>query len=272
MSDKNNEIVDDQEIDVMESAAPRIAAGDVDVTADMAAIFEGTDLTEDFKTKATDIFQAALVSKINEEVAKIEATNEAATEAKHAELTEALNDQLNEYLDYVVEQWMEDNKLAVEAGIKTQMTEEFLKGLKTLFSEHYVDIPEDKVDVVEELTAKVVALETSVNEEITKNIELKKQIGAFEREVAFVEVAEGLTETQAAKLESLAEAIEYSDADGFKAKLKTLRENYFPETKLSTSTTVALDDEPIADDDHVEKHVDPAMKNYVSAISRSLKK
>lgn len=263
MSDKKNEVIVDKEIDDVKP----------DVAADVAAMFEGADLTEEFKTKATDIFQAALASKINEEVAKIEAVYEAEAESKHAELTESLSNQLNEYLDYVIEQWMEDNKLAVETGLKTQMTEEFLKGLKTLFTEHYVDIPENKVDVVEELTAKVVALETSVNEEITKNIELKKQIGAFEREVAMVEVSEGLTETQVAKLESLSEAIEYTDIESFKAKLKTLRENYFPETKPSTSAvTVALDDEPIADDDHAEKIIDPAMKNYVSAISRSLKK
>lgn len=245
----------------------------VDVTADMAAMFEGADLTEEFKTKATEIFKAALASKLNEEIELATAKSKADADAAHAELVESLENQLNDYLDYVVEQWMEDNKLSIEAGLKSQMTEEFLKGLKTLFTEHYVDLPEDKVDIVEEMTSKIESLEASLNAEITKNIDLKKQVSDFERNIAVVEVSEGLTETQVAKLESLSEAIEDCDIERFKKKLKTLRENYFPETKPSTSVAdVALDDEPIADDDHAEKLIDPAMKNYVSAISRSLKK
>lgn len=271
---------DNQEIDVPEVeevvqpvSTRRITSADVDVTADVAAIFEGADLTEEFKNKASEIFTAALVYKINEAIVEIEATNDAAIEAKNAELTEALGHTLDEYLDYVIEQWMEDNKLAVETGLKAQMTEEFLAGLRTLFSEHYVNIPEGKTDVVEELAAKVETLESSLNEEITKNIELKKQISSFEREVAIVEVSEGLTDTQIAKLESLSEAIECTNAESFKLKLKALREAYFPVTKSSSpAAAVALDDEPIAENDADQPPIDPAMRNYIDAISRSLKK
>jgi len=276
MSDSDNQEIAN-ELDTEQSVEPavtrRITSADVDVTADVAAIFEGADLTEEFKTKASEIFTAALVHKINEAVEKIEAENEASIEAKNAELIEALSHTLDEYLDYVIEQWMEDNKLAVETGLKAQMTEEFLTGLRTLFSEHYVNIPEGKTDVVEELAAKVEALESSLNEEITKNIELKKQISSFEREVAIVEVSEGLTDTQIVKLESLSEAIEYTNAENFKAKLKTLREAYFPSPNPTTFATQAtLDDEPIAENDAESVPVDPAMRNYMNAISRSLKK
>jgi len=276
MSDSDNQEIAN-ELDTEQSVEPavtrRITSADVDVTADVAAIFEGADLTEEFKTKASEIFTAALVHKINEAVEKIEAENEANIEAKNAELIEALSHTLDEYLDYVIEQWMEDNKLAVETGLKAQMTEEFLTGLRTLFSEHYVNIPEGKTDVVEELAAKVEALESSLNEEITKNIELKKQISSFEREVAIVEVSEGLTDTQIVKLESLSEAIEYTNAENFKAKLKTLREAYFPSPNPTTFATQAtLDDEPIAENDAESVPVDPAMRNYMNAISRSLKK
>ena len=268
----NQEIVNELETEQPVSTR-RITSADVDVTADVAAIFEGAELTEEFKTKASEIFTAALVHKINEAIEEIETTNAANVEAETAELTEALQHTLDEYLDYVIEQWMEDNKLAVETGLKSQMSEEFLTGLRTLFSEHYVNIPEGKTDVVEELAAKVETLESSLNEEITKNIELKKQISSFEREVAIVEVSEGLTDTQIAKLETLSEAIECTNAENFKAKLKTLREAYFPVSSPTTSVTqVTLDDEPIAENDAESVPVDPAMRNYMNAITRSLKK
>lgn len=268
----NQEIVNELETEQPVSTR-RITSADVDVTADVAAIFEGAELTEEFKTKASEIFTAALVHKINEAIEEIETTNAANVEAETAELTEALQHTLDEYLDYVIEQWMEDNKLAVETGLKAQMSEDFLTGLRTLFSEHYVNIPEGKTDVVEELAAKVETLESSLNEEITKNIELKKQISSFEREVAIVEVSEGLTDTQIAKLESLSEAIECTNAENFKAKLKTLREAYFPVSSPTTSVTqVTLDDEPIAENDAESVPVDPAMRNYMNAITRSLKK
>ena len=139
----NQEIVNELETEQPVSTR-RITSADVDVTADVAAIFEGADLTEEFKTKASEIFTAALVHKINEAIEEIETTNAANVEAETAELTEALQHTLDEYLDYVIEQWMEDNKLAVETGLKSQMSEEFLTGLRTLFSEHYVNIPEGK--------------------------------------------------------------------------------------------------------------------------------
>jgi hypothetical protein len=251
--------------------AQRISSGDIDISEDVAAMFAGVDLSEDFKSKVTDIFETALVSKVNEKLEQIAEAAQIELESAKEELSEQLSTKLDEYLDYVIEQWMEENKLAVDTGLKSQVVEEFLSGLRNLFLEHYIDIPEEKVDVVEELAARVEELESSLNEEITKNMHLKQQVGGFEREVAFSEMTEGLTQTQVAKLESLVEAIDYSDIDSFKSKIVTLRENYFPSQQVLTEQRYSLDDEPI-DEEVTSKHVEPSMAGYVDAIARSIKK
>jgi len=248
-----------------------ISHDDLDLSEDLNAMFEGSDLSEETQNKIKTIFETAVVSKINEKLAELSEKMAEENKSAQEKISDDLTVKMDQYLDHVVEHWLEDNKLAVESGLKTQLTEEFLVGLKNLFTEHYIDIPEEKVNVVEELAARVSDLEEKLNSQIDENVNLKQKINEFERDVTFVEVTEGLTETQIAKLESLSESINADSVDSYKSKLQTLRQNYFPVT--TASSEISLDDEPVEVDEEGEpKQVSPAMSSYVSAISRIIKK
>lgn len=251
----------------------KISREDIDVSEDIAAAFSGSDLSEEFKAQATEIFETAVVSSVNMKLAEMaeQAEEEYAEEMQNIE--EGLTTKIDEYLDYVVEQWMEENRLAVESGLRSEVTENFLSGLRNLFAENWIDIPEEKVEVVEELASEVEHITASLDEEMQKNIELKKQVEKFEREIAFVEVSEGLTEMQIAKFESLAEAVDYEDAESYKENLETIRMSFFEnrsqEVMESRST---LDEEFIETYETSEKRLEPNMQVYSAAISRSVKK
>jgi hypothetical protein len=251
---------------------PKITAEDVSVAEDVSAMFEGAeDINEGFKEKATTIFEAAVVAKVNEQLEKISTNFEAElaeeVEALHKEMTE----NLDQYLDYVVEQWMEENRLAVEQGLKAEMVEDFLKGLKGLFEEHYVEIPDEKVDVVEELAARAEELESKLNEQIEKNVELRSVVQQHDRDELVESVSNGLTDTQKAKFETLAEGIDFSDEETFVKKLEVIKESYFGSGEDVTSSYELDDDEPLMEE-MSEKTVNPEMAGYVNAISRSMKK
>lgn len=251
---------------------PKVTAEDVAVTEDVAAMFEGAeDISEDFKEKATVIFEAAVVSKVNEQLEKISTNFEAELAEEVEKLQKELTENLDQYLDYVVEQWMAENHLAVEQGLKAEMVEDFLKGLKGLFEEHYVEIPEEKVDVVEELATKAEELESKLNEQIEKNVELHGVVEQYKRDQLIESVAGDLTDTQKAKFETLAEGIDFVDAESFTNKLTIVKESYFGKGEDVSSSYVLDDDEPLTEETS-EKAVDPGMANYVNAISRSIKK
>jgi hypothetical protein len=245
----------------------KIDADDVDVKEDIAAMFNGEDLSEDFISKATTIFESAIVSKVNDILESVTIDMEAELEVEKAEITESLTTKLDDYLEYVSEEWMKENELAVEQGIKNEITENFMAGLKDLFTENYIDIPEDKVDLVNEMATKLEELETSLNEEMEKNIELKKDIAESSQDKILVTVSEGLTESQAIKLKSLAEGVDFDDAGSYVEKLETLKENYFPTEEVITED---LDDEPLEIDNDVTS-VDPEMSAYMSAITKSIR-
>ena len=251
----------------------KISRDDIDVSEDIAAAFSGSDLSEEFKAQATEIFETAVVSAVNMKLAEMaeQAEEEHAEEIKSIE--EGLTTKIDEYLDYVVEQWMEENKLAVESGLRSEVTENFLSGLRNLFAENWIDIPEEKVEVVEELAGEVEHLTASLDEEMQKNIELKKQVEKFEREIAFVDVSEGLTEMQIAKFESLAEAVDYEDAESYKERLETIRSSFFESRSQDvTEGRTTLDEEFIETSEISEKKLEPNMQVYSAAISRSVKK
>jgi hypothetical protein len=256
-----------------EEVAKKITRDDIDVSEDIAAAFSGSDLSEEFKAQATEIFETAVVSAVNMKLAEIAEQ----AEEEHAEemqsIKEGLTTKIDEYLDYVVEQWMQENKLAVESGLRSEVTENFLSGLRNLFAENWIDIPEEKVEVVEELASEVEQLTATLDEQMQKNIELKKQVEKFEREIAFVDVSEGLTEMQIAKFESLAEAVDYEDAESYKQKLETIRTNFFESrSEEVTEGRTTLDEEFIETNETSEKKLDPSMQVYSAAISRSVKK
>jgi len=252
---------------------PKITAEDLTVAEDVSAMFEGAeDLNEDFKEKAAVIFEAAVVSKVNEQLEKISTNFEAELSEEVEKMQKELTENLDSYLDYVVEQWMEENRLAVEQGLKAEMVEDFLKGLKGLFEEHYVEIPDEKVDVVEELATKAEDLESKLNEQIEKNVELHSIVEQYKRDQLIESVSEDLTDTQKAKFETLAEGIDFADEETFVKKLHIVKESYFGNVEESTSSYDFDDDEPLVEEAQADKPADPAMANYVSAISRSIKK
>ena len=265
---------DEETIEEVHSARelPKITSEDVSVSEDVSAMFEGAeDLNEEFKEKATTIFEAAVVAKVNEQLEKISVNFEAELSEEVETVRKEMTENLDQYLDYVVEQWMEENRLAVEQGLKAEMVEDFLKGLKGLFEDHYVEIPDEKVDVVEELAARTEELESKLNEQIEKNVELRGVVEQYNRGQLIESVSNGLTDTQKAKFETLAEGIDFSDEESFVNKLTIVKESYFGNGEETTASYELDDDEPLAEETS-EKAVPSEMASYVTAISRSVKK
>lgn len=244
---------------------------DIDVSGDLGKLFEGTDLSEEFQEKATTIFEAAVVSKINESVELLSSQAEIALQEQMEEVQNELTEKVDAYLDYVVEEWLNENQLAVERGVKSELVDDFLSGLRNLFAEHYIDIPDEKVDVVEELSDKVEELTASLNEQIERNIDLKREYSQTKRQQIVSAVSKGLSENQAEKLASLSEGVDYVDEDDFTNKLETIKETYFGEGDVFTESTSITDvDEPLDLTEETNEVTDPAMANYMSAISRQV--
>jgi len=255
-------------------AGHTVTAEEIDIREDVAALFAGDDsLTEEFKEKAVTIFEAAVVSKINEQLQKYVVDIESELEAERTKLKEETVKQLDQYLDYVVENWMEENKLAVEAGVKAEVTESFMNGLKELFVEHYIEIPDDKVDVVEELATRADELESRLNEEIERNAGMKAEMTQFKKAELVAEASESLTETQKEKFFVLAESVDFVDEDVYIQKLETLKESYFTSTDESKAVVSDFDDaEPLEEEAQTSYSSNPEMSAYVHTISRTLKK
>jgi len=240
----------------------------------------GDDLSEEFKLKATTIFEAAIAGRIAEERTALEeeyAVKTAELEDTFAkqkdDLVEELSAQVSDYLDYVVEQWMKDNQVAIDSSLNAQIAEEFMTKLKTLFEESYIQVPEEKVDVVEELANKLEELEAQLNSVVAENIELRSVVEANSQDEIFDEVSEGLALTQTEKFRTLAEGVEFDTAENYRKKLEIVKEQYFTEKKVVAKTIeeqeiVELDEEVSAPQ---VKQTGP-VANYVSAISRTIKK
>jgi hypothetical protein len=235
----------------------------VDMSADVAALTEGTELTEDFAEKAKTIFEAAVTSKLNEEWAKLEESFAAqlaeAVEVSKKELAEEVEGTLN----YAVTKWLEENQVAVDRGIKNEISEDFIAGLKNLFEEHYIAVPDEKVDVLEGLSEDLCKMEERLDEQVKRNIELQNRLNESTKQVIVNLVSEGLADTQKEKLASLAEGVEYTTEEEFSKKLTTIKESYF--TKESVTKAEVADETPVegSTDD-----VSPAMAAYINAMSR----
>ena len=248
----------------------KVTPQDIDIKDDVKALFGNEDLSEEFKDKAATVFEAAVVSKINEHIDIYNTTVQSSYEEDVKAIKEEMAEKMDSYMDYVVEQWADENKLAVEQGLKAELTEDFMKGLKGLFEEHYIDIPEEKVDVVEELAAKNEELQSQLNAEIERNVEIKKDLDENSREKMVSSVSEGLTETQKDKFKTLAEGIEFSDRETYQKKLETIKESYFvEETQKEVTSPIGDTEEPL---DEEVKQPKGSMAGYVNAISRITKK
>ena len=241
-----------------------------DTNADIAAIFSGEGLSEEFKSNAKSIFEAAILAKVSEETARLEEEFEAKLVEEVQSINENLVTKIDEYLEYVVTEWMEENQLAIETGIKAELAEDFMVGLKNLFVEHYVDIPEDKVEIVEEFAQQVEILESELDKAITDNISLTEEINGYKKEKIVADISEGLTEVQLAKLKSLSENIEFITENDYKQKLLLTKKKYFDESDSNEVVTKSnqMDEETST----LEESFSPVMSHYVQNISRTLKK
>jgi len=270
--EETSELDEEDTINVVR-AGHKVTSEDIDIKEDIRALFAADEsLTEEFKDAATTIFEAAVISKVNEQLEKYVVDIESEINEEKERLQEDMTAKLDQYLDYVVEGWMEENKLAVERGIKAELVDDFIGGLKDLFSEHYIEVPEDKVDVVEELAVRAEELEARLDEELKKNSELKASLSEHRKADLFAEACESLTETQKEKFSVLAEGIEFVNEDKFVEKLQTLKNSYFNESVEITATVSDFDDAEPLEEETSAPRIDPEMSQYVNAISRTLKK
>ena len=237
---------------------------DIDVSEHVDALVSGeSDLSEEFKTKAATVFEAAIKSKIGEIAETMEADYNNKLEQESAKAKEELTEKVDSYLSYVVEEWMKENEIALERGIKGEIAEDFISGLKKLFSEHYIDVPDEKYDILEGQAQKIEELESKLNETIDKMTEMNKEKSTLVREQVIAKVSTDLAETEKEKFEGLVEDVEFADEESFTAKLNTLKESYFPKT-VATKT---LEEEVETDKQEVD--VSGAMAAYMSAITKS---
>ena len=241
----------------------------IDVKDDVEALVQGEDgLTEDFKKKASTIFEAAVHAKVVEEVnnklKEIDGETAKDGEAFQKELTEKVDG----YLTYVVEEWMSENELAIERGIRSELVEDFMSGLKTLFTEHYIDLPEEKVDMVDDLFTKVEDLETSLDEEINRGVDLQKELAQFKKDDALKQTTKDLADTDSEKIEKLAEGIEFENTEQYIEKLNVLKESYFPKSEAVTSEITETDETIELTEEESPERIDDNMKQYTSAIKR----
>jgi len=244
----------------------------IDIEADVAALIEGEELSEEFQSKARTIFEGAIRSK----VATIkEDLQEAYAQALVEELDSikaGLTERVDSYLEYVADEWMQENALQVEAGLKTEMTESFLEGMKSLFEEHYVTIPEEKYDVLNSMVDKLDEMEGKLNEQIDRNVALNRRLAESNADGVFATVAEGLADTQKEKLATLAENVEFESETDYREKLVTLKESYFPSKSSAPKSTSENLSEEVSTDEVISEEVAPRMQAYLDILSRAAKK
>ena len=258
-----------KEDEVVAESSEEEVAPELNIEEDVEALLQGEELSEEFQAKAKTIFEAAINSKVATIKEELEQENskklEEEIESKKLELTE----RVDSYLEYVAGEWLQENELAVEAGLKTEMTESFLEGMKSLFEEHYVSIPEDKYDVLENMVNKLDEMESKLNEQIESNVALNKRLAESKSDGILSDVAEGLAITQKEKLASLAESVEFESEQNYREKLVTLRESYFPSTAPSAQRD---NNEVLSEGTESPVKNTGSMANYLSTLQRVAKK
>ena len=269
MKEEEVEATEDKEV-VAEDKVEETKEVEIDLSADVKALVSGdADLSEEFKDKAATIFEAAVKTRIQEQTKILEAQYEEKLSAETETVKEAMVEKVDSYLNYVVEEWMKENELAVERGIRTEIAEDFITGLKDLFKEHYIDVPEEKYNVLDDLTNQNKKLEDKLNEQIAKNVDLSKEVSQSAKSKAINEVASDLADTEKEKFEKMAENVEYDSADKFREKLETIKESYFPKSKIEE--TASKDEvDSVAANAPIESNTD-AMAAYTAAITKNLK-
>jgi hypothetical protein len=245
-------------------------AKDVDVKEHIDALTSGEDdLSEEFKAKAATIFEAAITSKVKEIAEEMEADYNTKFETETSKVKSELVEKVDQYLNYVVQEWMKENELAVEKGIKGEIAEDFINGLKKLFEDHYIDVPDEKYDVLEDQASKIEELENKLNEQIAKNVELNADKGLQEKSIILADVSSDLADTSKEKFAKLTEEVEFTNAEDFRTKVMTIKESYFGVKKEANSDSEV--DNAVADTNGVDNTADlsSAMAAYTTAISKT---
>ena len=270
MKEEEVEATEDKEVVAEDKVEEESKEVEIDLSADVKALVSNdADLSEEFKDKAATIFETAVKTRIQEQTKILEAQYEEKLSSEKETMKEAMVEKVDSYLNYVVEEWMKENELAVERGIRTEIAEDFITGLKDLFKEHYIDVPEEKYNVLDDLTNQNKKLEDKLNEQIAKNVDLSKEVSTSAKAKAIDEVASDLADTEKEKFEKMAENVEYDSADKFKEKLETIKESYFPKTKIEE--TASKDEvDSVAANAPIESNTD-AMAAYTAAITKNLK-
>ena len=260
---------EEDEVDEVKKEAIENRVKEIDVAEHVEALVNGEgDLSEEFKRKAATVFEAAVKSKIRTEIVRLENEYEEKLKEDVQSATEEMTDKVDTYLNYVTEEWMKENELAIERGLKGEIAEDFISGLKQLFEDHYIDIPDEKYDVLEAQSEKISELESKLSETIEKNVSLKDNNATLVKEQVISEVSEDLADTEIEKFKSLIDDVDYSDEDSFREKLGTLKESYFPKTPISESTET-VDDVETGTAQDID--LTPSMDAYMSAIGRTVK-
>jgi hypothetical protein len=250
-----------------------VAEEEFNIEEDVNALLAGEELSEEFQEKARTIFEAAIRSKVSEIKEELQETYENALIEEVQFIKHELTERLDTYLEYVCDEWINENALAIEHGLKTEMTESFIQGMKGLFEDHYVSIPEDRYDVIESMVDKLDEMEAKLNEQIERNVALNRRLAESVADVIFADVAEGLALSQKDKLASLAENVEFDSEENYREKLVTLRESYFPTRPAGTQRD---DSETLSEDvsygSDLTESVSPMMGAYLQTLSRVAKK
>ena len=262
--DEDKEEAKEETEKVKESIDQKIE--DLDVSQDVEALVQGEDeLSEEFKTKAATIFESAIKSKVRSELEKIQEENDKQMEELAETSMTSMVEKVDDYLNYVVEQWMSENELAIERGLKGEIAEDFISGLKGLFEDHYIDVPDEKYDILESNLTKIEELEEKLNKQMEENVQLRKAKGELVKESMIAEIADGMTDTETEKFQSLVDDVEFSDEESYKEKLQTIKESYFG------SGEVKAQDETLTEETKTEEDapkVSGDMAKYMTAISK----
>ena len=265
-------VKEDEEVKEETTKIQAVSPQEIDppnVQDDVEALVSGEEgLSEDFKKKASTIFEAAVHAKVVDEVNKRMETQQKEVEASKEEFQKDLSEKVDGYLTYVVEEWMKENELAIERGIRAELVEDFMSGLKTLFTEHYIDLPEEKVDMVDDLFTKVEELETSLDEEINRGVELQKELAQFKKDDALKQATKDLADSDSEKISKLAEGIEFENSEQYIEKLNVLKESYFPKSDAVTSEITETDETIEVQGEETPEKLDESMAHYTSAIRR----
>jgi len=265
---EEEEVKEETETTKIQAVSPQEIAPP-NVEDDVEALVAGEEgLSEEFKKKASTIFEAAVHAKVVDEVNKRMEEQSKEVDASKDEFQKELTEKVDGYLTYVVEEWMKENELAIERGIRSELVEDFMSGLKTLFTEHYIDLPEEKVDMVDDLFTKVEELEGSLDEEINRGVELQKELAQYKKTDALKSATKDLADTDSEKIAKLAEGIEFENTEQYIEKLNVLKESYFPKSDAVTSEITETDETIEVQSEETPEKLDESMEHYTSAIRR----